>query len=132
MIETTLLQTWYDEVWNNANESFINKMLHSGARIHGLKTDHAKSGSEAFLPFYKNFREQFPTVQVELEPIFSGEGFEAARCNVKATHASGKQVAFSGITIAKFADGKLVEGWNGFDFLDMYQQLGYKLVDENV
>src|SRR6266536_686805 len=85
---------------------------------------------ELFL--YINFREQFPTVQVELEPIFSGEGFEAARCNVKATHASGKQVAFSGITIAKFADGKLVEGWNGFDFLDMYQQLGYKLVDENV
>ena len=129
MTETPLLQTWYDEVWNNANESFIDKMLHSGAKVHGLQVEHGKSGAAAFLPFYKNFREQFPTVKVELEPIFSCEGFEAAKCNVKATHASGQEVAFSGVTIAKFVDGKLVEGWNGFDFLVMYQQLGYKLIN---
>ena len=129
MTNTALFQTWYDEVWNKANEKFIAEALHPNAVVHGLQTEPGKTGPEAFLPFYKNFREQFPNVQVTLEPIFSCDGFEAAECTVTATHASGKTARFTGLSIAKFTDGKLVEGWNGFDFLTMYQQLGYKLVE---
>ena len=129
MTNTALFQTWYDEVWNKANENFITKALHPNAVIHGLQTEPGKTGIEAFLPFYKNFREQFPDVKVILEPILSCDGFEAAECTVTATHASGKTTTFSGISIAKYLDGKLVEGWNGFDFLTMYQQLGFKLVE---
>jgi predicted ester cyclase len=44
---------------------------------------------------------------------------------VKDTH--GRSAKFSGITIAKYKDGKLIEGWNGFDFIKMYQQLGLEL-----
>jgi predicted ester cyclase len=33
------------------------------------------------------------------------------------------RVRFSGMTIARF-NGKLVEGWNMFDQLSMFQQLG--------
>jgi len=36
---------------------------------------------------------------------------------------------FSGVPIAKYVDSKLVEGWNGFDFLTMYQQLGFRLAE---
>jgi hypothetical protein len=39
-----------------------------------------------------------------------------------ATH---KGVDFWGITIARVRDGRIVEGWNCFDFLRMYQQLGW-------
>jgi predicted ester cyclase len=129
MTNTALFQAWYEEVWNKANENFITETLHPGAVIHGLQTDPGKTGLEAFLPFYKTFREQFPHVQTALTPIFSCDGFEAAECDVTATHANGKTVTFSGISIAKFIDGKLVEGWNGFDFLTMYQQLGFKLTE---
>lgn len=129
MTNTSNLQAWYNEVWNNANEKHILDTLHPDAIIHGLQTDSEKKGHDAFLPFYKNFREQFPQVRVTLTPIFSCDGFEAAECIVSATHASGKQATFSGVTIAKYEDGKLVEGWNGFDFLTMYQHLGYKLVE---
>jgi len=129
MTNTKNLQTWYDEVWNNANEKHIHEALHPNAVVHGLQTDSTKKGHDAFLPFYKNFREQFPKVKVTLEPIFSYDGFEAAECTVSAIHANGKQANFSGVSIAKFEDGKLVEGWNGFDFLTMYQQLGFKLVE---
>jgi predicted ester cyclase len=38
--------------------------------------------------------------------------------------ASGKQVAVSGITIDRFEDGKIVEGWTNWDTLGMMQQLG--------
>lgn len=130
MNSTNQLQTWYNEVWNNANEKYMHEALHPEAIVHGLQTDNTKKGHDAFLPFYKNFREQFPKVEVTLEPIFSYDGFEAAQCTVSATNASGKTAKFSGISIAKFEDGKLVEGWNGFDFLTMYQQLDFNLVEQ--
>jgi len=128
MANTQLLKYWFDEVWNNANEKVIDEVLHPAAVIHGLQTDAAKSGPEAFKPFYQSFRQSFPAVNVILEPIFSNDGFEAAHCHVTLKSADGKDAAFSGLTIAKFEDGKLVEGWNGFDFLTMYEQLGFKLV----
>jgi predicted ester cyclase len=49
---------------------------------------------------------------------------------VTGKSADGKDVNFTGIVIARFSDGKIVEAWNAFDFLSMYKQLGQKLVYE--
>jgi predicted ester cyclase len=39
--------------------------------------------------------------------------------------ATGRPVDFYGMVIARVRDGKMVEGWNVFDFLTMYQQIGW-------
>jgi predicted ester cyclase len=57
----------------------------------------------------------------------------AAHCHVTARHigptlggpATNKPVQFWGMCIARVRDGQIVEGWNCFDFLSMYQQLGW-------
>jgi hypothetical protein len=36
---------------------------------------------------------------------------------------TGKQITASGITIQRFADGKIAEGWTNFDLLGLLQQL---------
>ena len=38
-----------------------------------------------------------------------------------------KAVSITGMCIARVENGKIVEGWNNFDFLSMYQQLGMTL-----
>lgn len=55
----------------------------------------------------------------------------ACHCTVTGTHTgpglgapSKKPVRFTGITIVRARDGKLVEGWNAFDFLGCFQQIG--------
>lgn len=56
-------------------------------------------------------------------------------CRVTATHRGGelgfaatdRHVEFWGFSLGRFDQGKLVEGWNCFDFLGMYQQLGVPL-----
>ena len=127
MAETPLLAEWFEEVWHKGNEDAIERLMLPDAVIHGLGTDTEKFGHEAFKPFYKTFRESFPVVHVDLQPIFGNAEFEAADCIVKAENAEGKKAEFTGITIIRLRDGKLAEGWNGYDFLTMYRQLGFQL-----
>ena len=55
-----------------------------------------------------------------------------ARCGVRGTHTGGHlgfeatnaPVEFEGVAIVRIKDGKIVEAWNHFDFLEMNKQLG--------
>jgi predicted ester cyclase len=38
--------------------------------------------------------------------------------------ATGRTAIISGICIARVENDQIVEGWNSFDFLSLYQQLG--------
>lgn len=126
----TKLQRWYDEVWNNANEGMIDELMHENAEIDGLQTDSDKRGPEAFKPFYQAFRQGFPSVTISIDPIYSNEEIEVAKCFVRATSSDGKKVNFTGLTVARFENGKLVRAWNAFDFETMNKQLSNPVLEE--
>jgi predicted ester cyclase len=130
MSTSTLLQQWYDEVWNNANEDFISEMMDKDVIVHGLDPAGTTKGIANFQTFYKNFRESFPTVNVIVKPLVHDDETAAAYCMVSAKSAAGKDVSFSGLCVGRYKNGKLLEAWNNFDFLKMYQQLGHILVSE--
>lgn len=130
MTTANLLQKWYEEVWNNANEAFIDEIMDKNVIVHGLDPTGTTKGIENFKQFYKNFRESFPVVQVDVKPLVSDDESAAAWCYVSANHVKGHQTFFTGLCVIKVKDGKLIEGWNNFDFLKMYQQLGHILVAE--
>jgi predicted ester cyclase len=126
----TRLQRWYDEVWNNANEDSIDALMDERAVIHGLQTELAHSGPLAFKPFYRTFRESFPSVTITAEPIITTDEAEAAHCVVEAMTRDGRRISFTGLSVAKFRDGKLVEAWNAFDFDSMNKQLAPSVTSE--
>lgn len=123
---STLTYRWMQEVWNNGREEAIDEMMAADAEVHGID-DIKEKGTSAFKQFFRNFKEQFPKLHVEVEEVISQGDFETSRCIVSATNASGQNVTFSGMTFVKIKDGKITEGWNNFDFLTMYQQLGFKM-----
>lgn len=123
---STLTYRWMQEVWNNGREEAIDEMMAADAEVHGID-DIKEKGTSAFKQFFRNFKEQFPKLHVEVEEVISQDDFETSRCIVSATNASGQNVTFSGMTFVKIKDGKITEGWNNFDFLTMYQQLGFKM-----
>src|SRR5690606_19489571 len=45
---------------------------------------------------------------------------------------SGEKVQFTGMAIIRIKDGKIIEGWNNFDFLSMYKQAGFAMVPAKV
>ena len=124
------LQHWFDEVWNNGNERMIDELMHENAEIDGLQTESDKRGPEAFKPFYQGFRQGFPSVKITTDTIYANEEIEVAKCFVRATSSDGKKVNFTGLSVAKFEDGKLVKAWNAFDFETMNKQLANPAADE--
>jgi predicted ester cyclase len=127
-IQNTFVYRWFDQVWNRGNASAIDELMDPQAVAHGLPVSKELKGPDAFKPFHKAFQAEFPSIHITVEDVVT-DGDDAnytqvARCSVKGTHKSGKPVEFSGVSICKVKDGRLLEGWNNFDFLDMNMQLG--------
>ena len=126
----TRLERWYDEVWNNANEDQIDELMDEQAIIHGLELEANQKGPMAFRPFYRSFRDSFPVVNITAEPIVVTDDSEVAHCIVQATTQDGRKITFTGISVGKFNNGKLVEAWNSFDFDTMNKQLASPVSSE--
>ena len=129
-----LMLRWFEEVWNKRRESAIDEMLAPDAIVHGLSDDPAVPlrGPAGFKPFYHKFRDAFPDVKITVDQtVIEGDKI-VLLCHVRGTHGGGtlgiaarnKPVSFSGTVIGVIKNGMIVEGWNHFDFLGMFQQLG--------
>jgi steroid delta-isomerase-like uncharacterized protein len=74
----------------------------------------------------------FPDYQTVIEDLFAEGDKVAARITMSGTNtgsfmgipATGKHVSFTGIYIARIADGKIVEHWGEEDSVSLLQQLG--------
>lgn len=130
MSNDTLLHRWFDEVWHNGNENAIDELLDQNGIVHGLDTDNNLAGPAAFKPFFRSFRESFPSIRVDLDHLIAVNDFETAYCTVTGKNVKGQEVNFNGIVVCKFKEGKIIEAWNAFDFLKMFQQTGHRLVAE--
>lgn len=129
-----LITRWFEELWNQSREDTIDRLLAPSASVFGLPTPDNRplKGPEEFKPFYRQFRAAFPDLRVTIERIVKQGDVAAVQCRVKGTHrgdalgvpATGKVVEFSGIVIVRAAGGKLVEGWNAFDFLTCFREIG--------
>ena len=124
---STLTYRWMQEVWNNGRDEAIDEMMETDAVVHGID-DIKERGTAGFKQFFQNFRSQFPQLHVEVDEVVAQDDYETGRCSVNATTANGQPVHFTGMTCVRINNGKIVEGWNNFDFLSMYQQLGFKMV----
>lgn len=129
---TTLCFKWFQEVWNNGRESAICEMMADQSIVHGISDGTEVKGPEGFKNFYDSFRNDFANIHIEVEEVLTQDDFEAAHCEVTAKHIkTGNEVKFRGIVMARIDAGKIVESWNHFDFLTMYKQIGYDLVEKN-
>jgi steroid delta-isomerase-like uncharacterized protein len=128
-----VVRMWFDEVWSAGDESAIDRLLADDGIIHDLPSHGQRmQGPAAFKPFYRQMREGLSNIRVEIDNMVASGDFAVAHCLVTAQHTghglgmapTGRTVEFSGMAMGRVRDGKLVEGWNSFDFLALYQQLG--------
>jgi len=78
------------------------------------------------------YRTAFPDLRLTIEDIIAEGETVMARWSCRGTHRgdlsgiapTGKHFTISGVSIACFANGKMVEGWINWDALGLMQQLG--------
>lgn len=128
----TVARRWFREVWDEGRESAIDELMSPDAVAHGLGGPPMRGPAE-FKPFYRQFLNAFGDLEVQiLRTVVQGD-MVAAHCHVTARHvgealggpATNKPVEFEGMTMLRIVNGKIAEGWNAFDFLTMYQQMGW-------
>jgi steroid delta-isomerase-like uncharacterized protein len=83
--------------------------------------------------------EAFPDYRTEIEDEFADGDKVVIRWRSSGTHLgefqgvapTGRKITVSGITISRYADGKIAESWVGFDTQDLMRQLGV-VVDQDI
>jgi predicted ester cyclase len=134
MTPEALSRAWFARVWNEGSEPAIHEMLAADAKMHGLPTPDGKPlvGPADFVPFWRKFREAFPDIRITVERAVEQGDMVAVHCRVVGRHTGGalgiaathKPVEMWGMGIARVKDGRIVETWNSFDFMTLYQQIG--------
>ena len=129
-----LVHRWFEEVWNRKREGAIRELLHPEALLYGLGEPPSPvvRGPDEFLPFWKKFVSAFPNMTITVESVLAEDDMIAMRCHVRGRHtnkglgleATNAQIAFNGMGMARIKDGQIIEAWNNFDFLALYQQIG--------
>jgi steroid delta-isomerase-like uncharacterized protein len=130
----TLAHRWFEEVWNQQREDVIDEMLHEDCIAHGLTDEGGNTlrGPGGFKTLFHAFLQAYPDLRVKVEETVSEGDRIVARCTVTGTHTgegigvapTDRTIGFTGLVLLKVKDGKFVEAWNQFDFMNMYQQLG--------
>jgi steroid delta-isomerase-like uncharacterized protein len=134
-----LVRRWFEEVWNKGSAEAIEELFDEEGVAHGLGDESGAPlrGPANFRVFHHKFREAFPGIEVSVDDAISEGDRVAARCTVRGRHegdtlgfaATSRAVEFTGMTFARVRSGKIVEAWNNFDFMSMFQQLGALRLD---
>jgi|SRR5262245_11509245 len=126
-----VIRQWFKEVWNERNEDAIQRLMAPHAVAHGLGPEPIR-GPEGFKPFWRAFHGAFSDLHIDVTHTLTEGDMVVAHCHVTGRHTgdtlgvppTGNPVDFWGFTRGRIVDGQVVEGWNTFDFLSFYQQLG--------
>ena len=127
-----IVRAWFKEVWDEGREESIDRLLAPYAVAYGLPGGPIQ-GPTAFKPFFRMFREALGDLTIDVVRTVVQGDMVAAHCHVTARHAGAtlggdptqQPLDFWGIAMLRVEDGKIVEGWNCFDMLSMYQQIGW-------
>lgn len=89
---------------------------------------------ESFVEYNIMLMSAFPDFSCTIEDMVAAGDRVAVRLTMRGTHqgpfrgipATGKKIEIGGISMARFAGGKVVEGWSFSDTVGMMQQLYLK------
>jgi steroid delta-isomerase-like uncharacterized protein len=128
-----LLKRWFEEVWNQRRRETVGELFTADGISHGVDENGGViRGPNDFLSFYDRFCGAFPNLKLRVEECFGSGDLVVLRWTARMTHtgdhlgipASKKEVAIGGMTMAKIANGKIVEAWDNWDKFALLQQLG--------
>ncbi|HEY1065552.1 MAG TPA: ester cyclase [Pirellulales bacterium] len=117
-VNLALARRWFDELWNQRNESLIDELLTPDSVCysdHGPICGVDEFRKSQYIPFTSAFSES----HIEIEDMVADRDFVVVRWNFTGKHsgdleghaATNQHVYFSGMTWIRYSQGKMMEGW---------------------
>jgi steroid delta-isomerase-like uncharacterized protein len=127
-----LIRQFYDEVFNTGNVDFAQQVHGPGYRYHDITMSDSSVDHDTYMARNAGFAAAFPDRRVDIEDLIATGDRVVARAIMHATHTgplgdvapTGRRVRLASTIIYRFDAGRVVEEWEIFDKLGMYQQLG--------
>ena len=130
----------FEQIWNKKEMSGIPRFIAPNYRGHEAGNPEIIFGVEGYKQHFVTITTGFPDMRITIEDILplAEEDRVAARWLVEATHKgnfagippTGKRVHFTGISIARITNRRLVEEHTNADTLSVLKQIG--VIDESL
>jgi pimeloyl-ACP methyl ester carboxylesterase/ketosteroid isomerase-like protein len=112
------------EVWSTGELERLDSLVAEDVVHHDPHDPHAGDGLDGLKASISATRERFPEFEITvLDQVAEGEKV-ATRWRATMTPRAGATASMVGITIERFADGKVVEAWRSMDRLGLLRLLG--------
>jgi steroid delta-isomerase-like uncharacterized protein len=120
-----LARRWFEEGWNGRSPSVVTELFAADGVgwMEGPDGDVEIRGPEPFLAARAALLDAFPDLSVAIDGTVAQGDDVVVRWSAEGTHrggglgfdASGKRIAFRGMTWMRFRDGKVVRGWDSWN-----------------
>jgi steroid delta-isomerase-like uncharacterized protein len=122
----------FEEVWNKGHVQVADELFAPTYTHHDSSTPDLGRGPESEKKRVALYRNAFPDIRLTIEDMLAEGETVVARWSCRGTHKgelngiapTGKQFNINGISIARFTNGKMFEGYVNWDALSLMQQLG--------
>ena len=124
-----IAEEYANSVWNEKKLGIIDQLIDQNVLIHSLLGDF--HGIEAMKEVVQAWLKAFPDLHVHNELIFSEDDLVSIQWIAKGTHKgefkgrnpTGKAVAYSGVTVYRIKNGKIIEYWAYLDMQHLLNQI---------
>ncbi len=122
----------FEEVWNKGNVAVADELIAPTYTHHDSSTPDVGRGPESEKKRATLYRNAFSDMRLTIEDLVADGETVVARWSCRGTHKgelngiapTGKQINITGISIARFTNGKMTEGFVNWDALGLMHQLG--------
>jgi steroid delta-isomerase-like uncharacterized protein len=127
-----VIRRLYDTFFSEGRVALAEELHGSGFVYNDVTHPDAVVDLGGYLTRNAGFAAAFPDRQVRLDDVIAAGDRVVARATMHGTHTgdlfgigpTGKPVRLASIIVYRFAGGKIVEEWEIFDVLGLYQQIG--------
>jgi steroid delta-isomerase-like uncharacterized protein len=124
-----LARRWFQEVWNDRKDATVRELMAEVCDGH-MEGGEVRSPAD-FLAARAALLAAFPDISVKVEDVVSEGDKVVVRWSATGTHrggelgipTSGKKATFRGMSWIRFANGKIVEGWDSWNMGRLLQEL---------
>ena len=121
-----------EEIFGGGNYDLADALVGSDAVGHDPALPEPVKGPEGLKEAARGYRAAFPDLKLTVDIAIAEGDFVTVRWTARGTHKgdlfgiapTGKQATVTGITIDRYAGGKIAESWTNWDTLGLLQQLG--------